>query len=57
MLFRSDPQAFAGVLATLVTRLDVAQQIGGAARDDVRRRFSIDAFGERLWSVVQPMLS
>jgi len=52
-----DPQAFAGVLATLVTRLDVAQQIGGAARDDVRRRFSIDAFGERLWSVVQPMLS
>ena len=51
-----DPQAFAGALATLVTRLDVAQQMGGAARDDVRQRFSIDAFGERLWTFVQPML-
>jgi alpha-1,3/alpha-1,6-mannosyltransferase len=51
-----DPQAFAGVLATLVTRPDVAEQIGGAARDDVRRRFSIDAFGDRLWNVVEPML-
>jgi alpha-1,3/alpha-1,6-mannosyltransferase len=51
-----DPQAFAGVLATLVTRLDVAEQIGSAARDDVRRRFSIDAFGDRLWNVVEPML-
>jgi alpha-1,3/alpha-1,6-mannosyltransferase len=51
-----DPQAFAGVLATLVTRLDVAEQIGSAARDDVRRRFSIDAFGDRLWKIVEPML-
>ena len=51
-----DPQAFAGVLAMLVTRLDVAEQIGSAARDDVRRRFSIDSFGDRLWNVVEPML-
>ncbi len=51
-----DPQAFAGALATLVTRLDVAQQMGRAARDDVRQRFSIDAFGDRLWSVVEPMI-
>jgi alpha-1,3/alpha-1,6-mannosyltransferase len=52
-----DPQAFARALAPLVTDLDVARRIGDAARDDVRGRFSIDAFGQRLWAVVQPMLA
>lgn len=55
-LCRPDAASFASALATLVTRQDIAQQLGAAGSDDVRRRFSIAAFGDRLWKVVEPML-
>jgi alpha-1,3/alpha-1,6-mannosyltransferase len=52
----ADPDAFAAALATLVTRIDVARQLGAAGREHVKRQFSVDAFGDRLWNVVEPML-
>ena len=56
LLCAPEPEAFAAALATLVTRVDVAREMGRAGRDRVQREFSVDAFGQRLWSVVQPML-
>lgn len=56
LLCEPEPEAFATALATFVTRVDVAREMGRAGRDHVQRQFSVEAFGERLWSVVQPML-
>jgi len=49
-------EAFADALSTLVSRADIAQAFGSAAREHVGRHFSLDVFGQELWNVVEPLV-
>ncbi len=49
-------EAFADALSTLVSRVDIAQAFGNAAREHVGQHFSLDVFGRDLWNVVEPFV-
>ena len=50
------PEAFAAALMTVIVDHELADRYGRSGRDHVAQSFSIDAFGERLWAVIEPLL-
>ena len=50
------PEAFAAALMTVIMDHELADRYGRSGRDHVAQSYSIDAFGERLWAVIEPLL-